>query len=82
MANVSMRGGDMMTALQTKLRIVRSYLSAEQFDALVGGQLDVEAFLAQATVVAAEPQPKQKRRFSRMRSEEDSIVKEDSEFMN
>lgn len=82
MVNVSMRSAELLMALQAKLRVVRSYLSADLFDALVAGKLDVEAFLAQATLMSPDPKPRPKRRFSRLRSEEDSGVKDDSEHVN
>ena len=43
-----------MKKLATKLKIVRSCLSSEQFDKLLTGKLDVNEFLKQVSIIQKE----------------------------
>lgn len=75
--NISNKAPAILEDLSRKLRTVRGFLSGKQFQALLSGKLDIEAFLKQVSIVDASIQRQPRRRFSRLKSEEDSIVKEE-----
>jgi hypothetical protein len=75
--NIATKAQSILADLSKNLRVTRSHLSAKQFHALLSGKLDMEAFLKHVNLVDASTKRQPHRRFSRLKSDEDSVVKEE-----
>jgi hypothetical protein len=72
------KSGELIKAMNERLKIARAHLTAKQFKALINGNLDVSAFLR--SVELETPQEKLMKKYSEVHKTEEDALEESDRF--